>query len=299
MADRGRREPLDSARDRKGGGRGTETLTQTQTQRGEAYRLNVPVAVTMEGEETVHLESLQMTEAQQTFTVNLARRPVRVDVDPRFDIFRRLDRREIPPALTQAFGAQKAIIVLPTDAPSELYESYRSLARSLTKIGPGRVEVTEDSKLADIPPDSSVWLVGWENRLLDKVLPAFNEYGAVVHRNKGTVEISGQAPIELVRGENAVVLAGRHPENPELAVLWIAADNAAAHEGLARKLPHYHKYSYLGFTGDAPDNVAKGSWPVVGSPLTAIFGIRCLSPWANSLLKTLSWSGLFLFHPGG
>jgi hypothetical protein len=39
---------------------------------------------------------------------------------------------------------------------------------------------------------------------------------------------------------------------------------------LGRKLPHYNKYSYLGFTGDEPTNVFKGQWPVVNSPMSII-----------------------------
>jgi hypothetical protein len=39
--------------------------------------------------------------------------------------------------------------------------------------------------------------------------------------------------------------------------------------GLARKLPHYGKYSLLGFEGDEPANTAKDTWPVVASPLAA------------------------------
>jgi hypothetical protein len=35
-------------------------------------------------------------------------------------------------------------------------------------------------------------------------------------------------------------------------------------------LPHYGKYSYLGFEGDEPVNVAKGEWPVLNSPLIKI-----------------------------
>jgi hypothetical protein len=239
-------------------------------QDGEPYRLNVPVAVTVEGQKEARMFTVTMEGAELSTTLSLPARPLRVDVDPSFDLFRRLDRREIPPAMTQAFGSQKALIVLPADAPPDLLDSYRLLARSLTRTGPGRVEVTDDSKLADIPSDSSVWLVGWENGLLEKIVPAFNEYRAILDSKAGKVEITGQAPVELLKGENSVILAGRHPKNPDLAVLWIAADNAAAHEGLARKLPHYHKYSYLGFTGDAPDNMAKGRWPVVGSPLSAV-----------------------------
>jgi hypothetical protein len=33
-------------------------------------------------------------------------------------------------------------------------------------------------------------------------------------------------------------------------------------------LPHYGKYSYLGFEGDEPTNVVKGQWPIVNSPMS-------------------------------
>ena len=45
----------------------------------------------------------------------------------------------------------------------------------------------------------------------------------------------------------------------------VCADNPAALAGLARKLPHYGKYSYVAFKGDEPTNDAKGQWPVLGS----------------------------------
>ncbi len=48
---------------------------------------------------------------------------------------------------------------------------------------------------------------------------------------------------------------------------WVAASPAAAIPGLARKLPHYTRYSYLGFKGPEPDNVAKGMWQPLSSPL--------------------------------
>ena len=62
----------------------------------------------------------------------------------------------------------------------------------------------------------------------------------------------------------------RHPADPDLAVGWLGATRADALPGLARKLPHYGKYSYLGFTGAEPTNVVKGQWPAVGSPLVRV-----------------------------
>jgi aminopeptidase N len=49
--------------------------------------------------------------------------------------------------------------------------------------------------------------------------------------------------------------------------LWLATQNDKALPGLTRKLPHYRKYSYLAFSGDAPDNVARGQWIVTDSPM--------------------------------
>ncbi len=51
---------------------------------------------------------------------------------------------------------------------------------------------------------------------------------------------------------------------------WLTIGNDQAGPGLSRKLPHYGKYSYLAFEGAEPTNVAKGQWPAVNSPLSAV-----------------------------
>jgi hypothetical protein len=67
------------------------------------------------------------------------------------------------------------------------------------------------------------------------------------------------------------VLTARNPENKSRALIFIATDLPQALPGLGRKLPHYHKYSYLIFRGDEPENIAKDRWPVVDSPMTVFF----------------------------
>ena len=61
----------------------------------------------------------------------------------------------------------------------------------------------------------------------------------------------------------------RHPLSAERAIGWITVDPAllAALPGLGRKLPHYGKYSYLGFEGSEPTNMLKGQWAAADSPL--------------------------------
>ena len=50
--------------------------------------------------------------------------------------------------------------------------------------------------------------------------------------------------------------------------MLITSDIPEALPGLGRKLPHYHKYSYLGFQGKEPANILKGRFQVRNSPMT-------------------------------
>jgi hypothetical protein len=93
--------------------------------------------------------------------------------------------------------------------------------------------------------------------------PALSGYGTEIHGKGVTL-----GKREILRKDHSVVLTIRHPKNREQSLTWIATDLSQALPGLARKLPHYHKYSYLGFQGKEPDNVAKGRWPVLSSPMT-------------------------------
>ena len=56
--------------------------------------------------------------------------------------------------------------------------------------------------------------------------------------------------------------------NPSGQILgWVGSKNHESLAGLKRKLPHYGKYSYLVFDGDAPAIQYKGEWAVTRSPL--------------------------------
>ena len=66
---------------------------------------------------------------------------------------------------------------------------------------------------------------------------------------------------------HSLVVIRRHPRNIEKAIGLLIVEPAAAFAGMARKLPHYGKYSYLAFEGEEPTNVVKGQWSAGGSPL--------------------------------
>ncbi|MHB8835193.1 MAG: M1 family metallopeptidase [Candidatus Methylomirabilia bacterium] len=242
------------------------SLTLEQTQAADPYRVRVPVAITVEGAPEAVTAVVEMTGRTAEATLPpLPGRPLRVDVDPAFDIFRRLDRAEIPPAMSQAFGADKALVLLPSGAPPALAAAYRTLAGALERTGPGEVEIREDREIAELPRERAVFLLGWENRFLPALRTAIAGYDARIGDNE--VRLAGAT---LPRESHAFVITARQTANPELSLSWAALDDPAAAEGLGRKLPHYNKYSYLAFEGAEPANVAKGRWPVIGSPLSQL-----------------------------
>jgi len=198
--------------------------------------------------------------------VLLPSRPLRIDVDPQFDLFRRLKRDEVPPAISQALGAKKMVVILPSLEKGHLLTAYRRLAKALASSGPDEVEVKFDTEMEKLPSDSAVAIMGWKNRFLISMISALSPYEVVTNQEGIRIEKT-----EIPRENHSVVLTGRNPENKDMCWMFIASDKTEPLKGLSRKLPHYHKYSYLGFKGDEPENIAKGRWPVLDSPMTTFF----------------------------
>lgn len=242
------------------------TADLEQIQDGAPYVLGIPVAVVVEGEEAARELRIVMDRKRQQFEWSFSRRPLQLTVDPRYDLFRRLAPAEIPPALSRVFGAKEVLAVLPAAAPAKRQAAYRAFAEALDRSEPVKIRCVLDRDLEALPVDRSVLLLGWDNRfrdLLDRALA--DDDGQVA---PASATLAGQT---VARADHAVVVTAHHPENPERVLAWIAAAADEALPGLARKLPHYHKYSYLVFRGSVPDNVAKGRWPVRRSPLTVLF----------------------------
>jgi hypothetical protein len=259
---------LESATAAAKDGRPVLELTLAQAQQGAPFELDVPVAVTLASSPAAVRRVVRLKERRQTFSLELDGRPVRVDVDPEFDVFRRLDPAELPPALSGAFGAAAAVLVLPASAPPDLRSAYAALAAQWSRNGS---EVVTDAQLARIPAGKAVWVLGWENRLRGAVASALGAHGAAL----GPDALRLGATF-LSRKDRTVVAAARSPADPAQVVVFVGAERAGALPGLARKLPHYGGYGLLGFEGDAPTNVAKESWPVLSSPLAAPVGTDAL-----------------------
>jgi hypothetical protein len=124
------------------------------------------------------------------------------------------------------------------------------------------VEVVDDSQLDRLPADRAVWLLGAKGKFAGLVSAGLAPFAAALEH--GVLQIGGA---RYQSGDNSIVVSVRNPQNPALAVVNLIASSDASALALARKVPHYGKYSWLVFSGDDAINEAKGEWLVADTPL--------------------------------
>ncbi|MGQ9831939.1 MAG: M1 family metallopeptidase [Thermochromatium sp.] len=238
-----------------------------QTQPEPPFPLSLPVVIDLDSGESV-IETIASHERETRFDIALRSAPVRLRLDPDFEVFRALAPGELPVTLSTLFGAEQGLILIPTAASEALQSGYRRLAERWCVGHPGW-RVAEDQEFERLPEDRPIWLLGWENRHL-----------AAFARDAAEFALSlddGQAPrLTLTSNPNGInatldpmtdslVLTRRMADQP---IAWMATRLPEALPALARKLPHYGKYSVLSFSGPEATNTLKGQWPTGDSALT-------------------------------
>ena len=236
------------------------TFSLRQLQQGELFNLNIPVAIWLENSEEVQLTKESMEERKTTCSYQFNSRPLKISVDPQFNMMRTLHRSEVPSTLSQLFGAKNAVMIIPR--ASEISEDYLTLAESWkeTQAAQGKeLKILFDTDLEEIPSDRAVWVIGFENRHYDQ--------GWINEQYNDFLTQNVKEKISSLIHENSLVYAIPNNNNPEQTIGFIGTGHPNALKGLSRKLFHYGSYGYLGFEGDAPDNVLKGVFPILNSQL--------------------------------
>lgn len=227
-----------------------------QEQAGPAYRIALPYAVYMDGLPRAALFTAELEEKQATVRRRLPARPLRVDLDPGFDLFRRLLPGELPPALSRVLGARRALVVLPAEASAEERADLDAVARVLAAGREGEVRMVRDDDPAlgaGLPEDTALWILGRSNGLR-----------SLAETMLLRCETGGERAFDLEQG--SLVLALPHPERADLALAYVAVEPGAG-PALARKVAHYGRYGWLSFSGPAAVNTGKGAWAWTESPL--------------------------------
>ncbi|MEO5366860.1 MAG: hypothetical protein H7831_11025, partial [Magnetococcus sp. WYHC-3] len=215
-------------------------------------RLTLPVAVTLEGMALAQWHQVTQDQARQTHRLVLPAAPLRVDVDPAFEVPRRLLPEERPPSLARALARRQGVAILPAAATEAQQAAWTAWARGLG--------LTPLDDAAPLPQgDSALWILGWNN----------------AHRSRFCALLPPGTPCP----EPGKGLPGREPPTTQSGYLLSAEDKAGGRPwvwlaappeqlpALARKLPHYGRQGALLFSGTDAHLVWKHEWPTGDSPL--------------------------------
>ncbi len=240
-------------------------LTLEQIQPEEAFTIDVPIAVATE--KGVRDFTVQMTKKSQDYQLVLNEKPLKLAVDPQYDVFRKLDPNEVPPALSKIWASKENLIIVPATASAIQKELYSEFADKWKKAdAQDHFIIVTDNDLTRLPSDKTVWIIGFENKFADSI-----NKGLTIYQSKITNDSVTLGKKTVPKGDNSFIAILFNPYNVNQSVVFIQPGKKEAVAGLIRKLPHYGKYSYLAFEGDEPTNIVKGQWPVTNSPLVKVF----------------------------
>src|SRR6266852_5051748 len=177
-------------------------ITLSQVQPGRLFALDVPVVIATDKGVETRIVSMPSDTARVEASFDLGRAAQRIEIDPQFQVYRRLSPFEIPPSLAKAFGAKKVLIVMSAQSASV----YAGLAKAWSRDG---VETVMDSALDALPADRAVWVFGVGNKFAPVVADALKTYGA-------SLDAAGLRTSNAMHAAagRSFVAGVRHPQNP-------------------------------------------------------------------------------------
>ena len=239
-------------------------ITIEQKQNEDVFNIDIPINIATEkGLETF---VFNMNKKEQSFQITLKNKPLKLAVDPQYDVFRILNPSEVPPTLSKIWGSKQNIFVIPSKANKTQQRIYQKFAKQWIEADNDNFKIVYDSDLKIHPTDATLWILGFENTFTKEVETQLAEYNTFF--DKENVKLGKE---KIMKKGNDFVFTLSEKRNKKFQKIFIAFDNEKAIEGLVRKLPHYGKYSYLAFNGNEPTNIAKGQWEVLNSPLVKTF----------------------------
>jgi hypothetical protein len=217
-------------------------------QDGDPFPVKVPVKfVDADGEQ-------EITVAMDTgwARIDLPASLRSVAVDPDYHVFREVFREEVPATLSQVLGADSTLVVIGDRVEPAMRDTLHEVAEGWAE-NQDMLIVNEGEGGDPTASGRSLFLLG-PGTLVDRV---FEEATGAL----------GDAPANLM-AENeghSLVAVFRDPANAELARAVVMPASAELAPAIGRKIPHYSRYSWLAFDGE--QNIGKGNWTVLTSPL--------------------------------
>jgi aminopeptidase N len=210
-------------------------VSVTLVQPEPPYSLNIPIVIETAGGTVVRNLHIDAAETTASFMVDA--RPVAVQVDPDYQIARRLPRGELPDSFREALWTATATVI-PSDETTSA-EAAADLAARLAPEARGiDPSVPDDAKGAFVAVGGTLEILALRK-----------------------AQLAGEAPQVAARGTSR---AWVERDGRDRLWMFISADDPDAFANLYA-LRYYGALSYVAFEGGAP--VVTGSWPVDSNPL--------------------------------
>ncbi len=241
-----------------------------QQSNGNPFSLDIPIYI--QTDKGVKKELFSMNKKKQGHYFDIDGSLLKVTVDPFYDIFRLLDPKEVPPALSKIWASKKNVIILPKEANNKKSKIYAEFAQSWIENDKDEFKIVFDSDLTALPKEETAWIVGFENKFAKIVDNQLKTYNSIFNQQNITL-----ANKKISKSEKDFAITVFDPKDYKKQIVFISLDNKESIPGFVRKLPHYGKYSYLAFEGTEPTNIVKGQWPIFESPLEKSFTDKSIS----------------------
>jgi aminopeptidase N len=214
------------------------------------YELEVPLKVYCEDGVAAE-QPVRISTGRLLTTVYTKARPLSVALDPDAHGLRVLWPEEQPATIAAVIGAPKRVFILPENGEEALATAEKQLLERLMAQWGG--ELVDGAAWREAPQEAAI-VIPW--RFGELKGTGWGDLAKVVAASSGN-PTQVRALLERVEPSlDPTVVAGRGSSG-RLFLLINSADPEAL-TALARKLPHYGKYSYLGFRSG--QNVVKGVW---------------------------------------
>jgi hypothetical protein len=221
------------------------------------YELEFPLKVYCEGDATIE-QPVRISTGRVLSTIRCDKRPLRVALDPDAHLLRLLWSDEQPATIAGIVGAPNRRFVLPEGKETAMQQAEEQFCKGLLEAWGG--EIVQGTAWRDAPLDAAI-IVPWRfGKLASSDWP---NWGEQIAQSCGNLLLAQSLLNEANPQFDATIVAEKDREGR--LILLINAVKPDALQPLARKLPHYGKYSYLGFR--ERKNVAKGVWEP-SSPMT-------------------------------
>ncbi|WP_298984512.1 M1 family aminopeptidase [uncultured Roseibium sp.] len=214
----------------------------TIRQTGSIYSLNIPIEI--ETKDGLVNENVRLSEREQTFEIQSDTKPLRLSVDPAFDVFRRLLPGESP-AIIRDVTLEPAVDVLLLSEQGTFAEAAQRLLARLLGNDTVATPISEHEKI--------------------------EKTTVVLGRSAAIKEFAEENGLKLPplddTGNTAAAWVTRLEK--DLPVMLISARDGDALSALVRSLPHYGRQSYVSYAGNKA--IERGTWPIETNPLEITF----------------------------